>query len=533
MAQTLLPLVTIRREIDAELPKERPYRLYEVEDSRGEAGMSLRRIAYVFPKFRDHRWAPQFLERLHRLRERPLPYVAQPLEAISLVDGSLVVLFHPWTAAADNSTTTIETLAKGLASLHAAGLVHGAITPNAVWRSEGGAACLGDVLLGSLGFWSSGAFMHAKSAEYAPPEFEGKSAAPTFRGDLYSLAKSSLQLLGIPHDDAKAIGRLTREQHSFLVPMLEADPARRPASGADALRRLDAFRSNRRRMRAGIVGVMLLIMTSLVAWQFSKTRQATDAALIADQKRTDTFHQLETRHREFAVLEQQRNDLERRLRAEQEANKQLLAQVKNGKEPVPAKESPLPKSLIRQEAENWWRRNATDKSLSFADMRRWGPVLPEASEMYQQWCDRYESYPNDSQSPENKGWWIRLTAGGAATKEYGKSRRITITVDDVAVNSWKEEWAEAEQHSYPRGDGDWIRVRGYEPGKRIGILIEYYSSLLVYREGAKSVFDGPVAVWKLHQDRKAGSDALWLAVEVDFPRGFPAVVNVPLTKLAP
>ena len=533
MAQTLLTQVTIRREIDAELPKERPYRLYEVEDSRGEAGMPLRRIAYVFPKFRDHRWAPQFLERLHRLRERPLPYVAQPLETISLADGSLVILFHPWTAAADSSTAATETLAKGLASLHAAGLVHGAITPNAVWRSENGSRCLGDVLLGSLGFWSSGGFMHAKSAEYAPPEFEGKSAAPTFRGDLYSLAKSSLHLLGIPHDDPKAISRLTREQRALLAPMLETDPTHRPADAGDALRRLDAFRSNRRRLRVGIVGLMLLIMASLLAWQFSRTRQATEAALIADKRHADALHQLETRHREFAVLEQQRNDLERRLRAEQETNKQLLAQAKNGKESVPAKESPLPKSLIRQEAANWWLRNASDRSLSFADMRRWGPVLPEASETYQQWCDRYESYPSDSQSPENKGWWIRLTAGGAATKEYGKSRRITISVDDVAVNSWKEEWAEPEQHSYPRGDSDWIRLRGYEPGKKIGILIEYYSSLLVYREGAKSVFDGPVAVWKLHQDRKAGSDALWVAVEVDFPSGFPAIVNVPLTKLAP
>ncbi|MFO0865760.1 MAG: hypothetical protein U0744_14105 [Gemmataceae bacterium] len=528
----LLPLVTIRREIDADLPKERPYRVYEIEDARGDAGMPLRRIAYVFPKLREQRWAPQFLERLHRLRERPLPHVAQPIESIWLDGGGLAVLFHPCTAGATPTFASIESLARGLASLHEAGIVHGAITPNSQWRSDGESSRLGDVLLGSLGFWSSGAFMHAKSAEFAPPEFEGKSAAPTFRGDLYSLAKSSLHLLGLPHDDAKAIARLTLEQRALLAPMLEADPARRPADAADALRRLNAYRTSRRRLGMAIVMLFLAIAGSLTVWQFLNARTSLTIAKASDLERTKTLHDLETRNREFALLEQQRNDLDRRLRIEMDANKLLRDQLKIGKEPVAAKELVIPQTHAKLEAEKWWLRNAKDTSLSFADMRFWGPVLPEAGKIYQQWCDRFESYPKEAANENNRAWWIRPVAGGAATKEYGKSRRISISVDDIVVNTWKEDWAEAEQHSYPRGDNDWIRLRGYEPGKKIGILVEYYSSLLVYREGAKATFDGPVALWKLHHDRRVGSDALWVEFEVDFPSGFPSVVTVPLTKLA-
>ena len=115
-------------------------------------------------------------------------------------------------------------IARGLAALHRAGLVHGAFTPRAVVVAKGRGAMLGDLALFSAlhsgGLASDQAVRLLSVEKYVAPEVLG-GGSPDQSSDVYSLGASLRDVFG-PGDDA-----VCRPVSDVWVRAMESSPENR------------------------------------------------------------------------------------------------------------------------------------------------------------------------------------------------------------------------------------------------------------------------------------------------------------------
>lgn len=179
-------------------------------------------------------------------------------DAIALGDGTLALVLDEVTGGdladllgargqltAGETVTTVAPLLRALADLHAAGVVHGGLTPASVRFSAEGRPAIGDLGVASLLGRLAGPF--DPTSGFVAPELAGGAAASP-AADVYALgALGWFCLTGsapAPGATGPSLTALRAETPlrlvEVLISCLSADPAARPAAGNAAVEVFDA-----------------------------------------------------------------------------------------------------------------------------------------------------------------------------------------------------------------------------------------------------------------------------------------------------
>lgn len=181
--------------------------------------------------------------------------------AIALADGELALVLDRVTGGSlaqllgergslspGETVTTLAPLFGALATLHAAGVMHGDLAPRSILFKADGRPLIGDVGVARLMGHAGGQVERDESL--MAPEVAG-GAVPSAAGDVYSLAAIGwLCLTGAPPDPASTIRcattvspRIPARLTDVLTSCLSANPTARPSARAAAVEVFDAVQA--------------------------------------------------------------------------------------------------------------------------------------------------------------------------------------------------------------------------------------------------------------------------------------------------
>ncbi|WP_460518173.1 serine/threonine protein kinase [Flindersiella endophytica] len=225
--------------------------------------------ALVYPVRVDSTTAAAFTEQVAALGGIRHPHVAPVLDSglaggypyvISTPDaGTLAEQIHGRSRSAAELAVLGRGVAAGLAALHAAGLVHGSLTPDTVVFAPDGTPLLSGLTLG-LGQHTGHAALSSPRQLYLAPETlrDGTSTASS---DLYALGAvlyttgsgkpplaarmgetAGEHILRVLHEPPARLDTLPGPFADVVARLLEKDPANRPQGAEAVLTALGAFR---------------------------------------------------------------------------------------------------------------------------------------------------------------------------------------------------------------------------------------------------------------------------------------------------
>jgi serine/threonine protein kinase len=491
---------------------------FEVRDERGDAGTPRMRRAYVLHGLESQPWAPELRKRLGQLSAEHIEHVERPLELGRLADGSLYVLVDRFDkplvaeltdtglaadADGERAWNLLRQMALALAGLHRLGLSHGELRPeNCYLAEEGRSVWITGAAWGPLASWSNGRFVDEHSTAYYPPEFHGKTKAPTHRSDIYALGRVFEGMLAGSADDshAKALARLKGPRRKLLERMTAGESGR-PADAValwQEIQRAGDF-SSRPLLLAGLVLLVFLIALPVVLYQQVTVKER---ALEEEKARSSSFsNDLARAKAEAATREKVLSKVQEDTRKENELRD--LRKKPGGKAAMAPAER---KKADPVKIASWkWDQLMGLESLNWTNLKSLiqndALLQEEVRKQLEQWCQDFEDYPKRE---ENQGsWWLRPVSGTAAGKD--KMRQIDIYVGEKLVRSLSAEAWTDEGDKLTPASSHWISIP-WEPGASVRIEVYGGRSLTVRRSSlAKTTFGGPAALWGLQRHKTVGS----------------------------
>lgn len=175
------------------------------------------------------------------------------------------------------------------------------------------------------------------------------------------------------------------------------------------------------------------------------------------------------------------------------------------------------KELNESEARRHWLALAYSRDPSFDAMNQEIGRYPRGEQhLLKEWLDQFEKPPEYEDAAGNPGdkWWILIQEGRASSDRWGKRWNVRVKVGSDGWQWLKDnhDWDQPTKHDYPPRTG--LAVP-WKPGQPIRIELNRVRSLknelLI-----DSTFDGPLAIWQLHNARwlyfQEGDD--WVGIKL-------------------